>query len=211
MCCTPSGHGHTWPQTDGAERKQSQERPPDDLAEILPANPIPLPVDTTESSDPTDLAPPDFVVLDTYPLAVAMLTQFWGGEHDEMVQAYADMFRQSNDAVLKKMSAGFDDAAAALLKKSALPELPAIEEWTAARDRGADALAALIVKRTPGQLTEIGVTAAMHGAEIFLAALLKHGLNPKAANTQGQTTLDAAERHGKDSAIYRMVKAAEER
>jgi ankyrin repeat protein len=68
----------------------------------------------------------------------------------------------------------------------------------------------LIAKKTPGQLTEIGIGAAVYGLDAFLAALLKHGLDPNASNAQGRTTLSAAESHGKDSAVYRLVKAMAE-
>jgi hypothetical protein len=72
-------------------------------------------------------------------------------------------------------------------------------------------LAALIAEKAPGQLTEIGIGAAVYGLEPFLAALLKCGLDQNAANPAGRTTLAAAARHGTDSAIYRLVKAAAER
>jgi hypothetical protein len=106
------------------------------------------------------------------------------------------------------MIQGSDLAARGLLKKSNLPGLPTIEELIAARNDGPEALAELLAKRTPGKLADIGVIAATHGAADLLAALLKWGLDANAPNEQGATTLSAAEEHGRDSAVYRVVKAA---
>jgi len=72
-------------------------------------------------------------------------------------------------------------------------------------------LASLVAEKTPGQLTEIGIGAAVYGLETFLAALLKRGLDPNATNAAGRTTLNAAEQHGAGSTIYRLAKAAAER
>jgi hypothetical protein len=199
------------PVGSGAERKESRGPSTETLADILPANVIPLPPDPTENRGAPDVKPPAFTLPDTYPLAIGMMTQFWGAKHRETIQAYSNMFGQSIDAVLEKMNNGFDNAARGLLKKSRLPGLPTIEELKSARDQGPETLAALIAKKTPGQLTEIGVVAATHGLDAFLAALLKQGLDPNAVNGQGRTTLAAAEQHGKNSAIYRLVEAAAKR
>ena len=198
------------PVGNGAERKVSRGPSTETLADILPANPIPLPVDPTEPLETADPVPPAFTLPDTYPLAIIMMTQFWGDEHRETVQAYSNLFGQSTDVVQKKMNDGFDNAARGLLKKSRLPGRPTIEELKVARDRGPESLAALISERTPDQLAEIGVVVALQGLAAFLAALLKQGLDPKAVDGQGRTTLAAAEQRGTDSAIYRLVKAAAE-
>ena len=85
---------------------------------------------------------------------------------------------------------------------------PTFEDLKAARDRGPDALAALLAARTPGELTEIGVGAAVNALEEFMAALLKQGLDPTAITSSVRSTLEAAARHGVNSAIYKLVKAA---
>ena len=69
-------------------------------------------------------------------------------------------------------------------------------------------MAELIAKRTPTMLTEIGVSAAVAEAPEFLAALLKHGLDPNAPNSRGMTTLEAAAKHGQTSTVYQLAKAA---
>jgi hypothetical protein len=40
------------------------------------------------------------------------------------------------------------------------------------------------------------------------SALLAHGMDPNAANQHGDSILCMAETHGKDSAIYRLLKSA---
>ena len=113
--------------------------------------------------------------------------------------------------MLKKMREGFDKSARGFLKKSEVQNRPDFEELKAARDRGPEALAALIAERTPERLAEVGFDAALNGLEAFLAALLKHGLDPNAPTPQGRTTLSAAEQFGRDSGVYRLAKAAAER
>jgi hypothetical protein len=117
------------------------------------------------------------------------------------------MFGLSIDTVLKRMNDGFENVTRDLLRKSTVADLLTIEELKLARDWGPEALATLIADKTPDHLTEIGIGAADQGLEAFVAALLKHGLDPNAANAQGRTTLSAAEQHGKGSAVYRLVAA----
>jgi hypothetical protein len=198
------------PVGNGTNRKVSQESGPTDLDDILPANPIPLPLDTAETPDGDESLTTASPLPDMYPLAIAMLTQTWSDQHKETVRVYSDMFKQNTDVVFKKMLDGFDETVRELLKKSAVSNRPTFEELKTARDQGPEALAELIAKKTPGQLTEIGIGAAVYGLDAFLAALLKHGLDPNASNAQGRTTLSAAESHGKDSAVYRLVKAMAE-
>ena len=150
---------------------------------------------------------------DNYPIAINLLTQMWMPQYTQSDPAAAKMFAlfgKDPCVILRQMREQFDRSARDLLKKSAVSNLPAIEELKAARDQGPEALAALVAKKTPSQLTEIGIGAAVYGLEMFLAALLKHGLDPHAANPAGRTTLSAAEQHGKDSAVYRLVKGASE-
>jgi hypothetical protein len=197
------------PVGNGTERKVSQESVPT-LDDILPANPIPLPVDTAEPPDENESLTTASPLPDMYPLAIAMLTQTWSDQHKETVQVYSDMFKQNTDVVFKKMLDGFDTSVRELLRKSAVSNRPTFEELKTARDQGPEALAELIAEKTPDQLTEIGVGAADCGLEAFLAALFKRGLDPNASNAQGRTTLSAAEQHGKDSAVYRLAKATAE-
>jgi hypothetical protein len=147
---------------------------------------------------------------DSFPFAVAMLTQTWNSEHEKSSAQAGKMLGTSAGDILKQMREGFDRMARDMLKKSSLAGLPTIQELKAARDQGPDALAALIADKTPSQLADIGVSATNNGLEAFLAALLKHGLDPHAPAGNGRTTLRAAEQRGMNSAIYRLVKAAAE-
>jgi hypothetical protein len=192
----------------GTQRLRSKEPEPDDLAEVLGESLIPLPMDTTEAPRADEPVPTVFPLPDMYPVAIGMLTQLWSEKHKEAVEVYAQMSRLDREAVSRKMVQGSDTAASGLLKKSAVPGLPTIEELVAARNRGPEALAELVSKKTPGQLADIGVVVAAHGLVEFVAALLKRGLDPNAGNAQGVTTLKVAEQHGTDSAVYRVVKAA---
>src|ERR1022692_296205 len=204
-----SDAGDFEPVGKGAERKVSQESSSEDLEDVLSDNLVPLPVDAAEIPDGDESLTTAFPLPDMFPLAIGMLTQIWSDKHTETVEVYSKMFGQSGDAVLKKMLDGFDKAARDLLKKSTVPNLPTFDELKSARDQGPEALAELIAKRTPGQLIEIGVGAAVYGLESFLAALLKRGPDRNAANAQGRTTLNAGEQQGKDSAVYRLVKTTE--
>ena len=112
---------------------------------------------------------------------------------------------------MSQMREQFDKSARELLKRFVLSDLPTIEELKSARDAGPEALAQLIAKRTPGQLTEIGVGAATPGLGDFLAVLLKCGLNPNVNSTQGWSAFKAAETHGPHSKVYQLLKAAAER
>jgi hypothetical protein len=195
------------PVGQGTERLKSQEPDFADLTEVLGENLIPLPLDTAAATE----AEPSATVLpvpEMYPVAISMLTQLWSKKHEEAIDVYSGMSGLDSETVSRKMIEGSDLAARGLLKKSKLPGLPTTEELIASRDDGPEALAELLAKRTPGQLADIGVVAAIHGAADFVAALLKRGLDPNAPNEQGITMLSAAEQHGRDSAVYRIVKAA---
>jgi hypothetical protein len=196
------------PVGNGTERLRSQEPEPSDLAEVLGENLIPLPVETTEAAEADKLSNTALPVPDMYPVAISMLTQLWSKKHEEAVDVYSQMSGLDREAVSRKMVQGSDLASRDLLKRSTLPALPTIEELIAARNDGPETLAELVVKKTPGQLAEIGVVAATHGAADFVAALLARGLDANAPNERGVTTLSAAEKHGRDSAVYRVAKAA---
>jgi hypothetical protein len=143
--------------------------------------------------------------LDMFPLAIGSLTQPWSPSFQESAQRYEGEFSPS---LIKQVHTMVDKTAQRFYKDSKLADLPTFEELKAARDAGPEVLAALLAKRTPSQLTAIGIVAANAGTADFLAALLKFGLNPNAGDFRGLTTLQAAERHGLDSSIYKMVKAA---
>jgi hypothetical protein len=200
--------GRFEPIGKGTERLRSQQSEPSDLAEVLGENLIPLPLDTTEPAEPDEPSETKLPTPDMYPVAISMLTQLWSKKHEEAVEVYSQMSGLNRETVSKKIIQGADLAARGLLKKSNLPGLPTIEELIAARNDGPEGLAELLAKRTPGQLANIGVVAATHGAANFVAALLKRGLDANAPNERGVTTLSAAEQHGLDSAVYRVAKAA---
>ena len=148
---------------------------------------------------------------DMYPVAITMLTHIWKPEYGQQFQTLSKMFGKFKEVdMLKQMREGFDRGARDMLKQSKLPNLPTIEELKAARDQGPEAMAELIAKKTPAQMTQIGVSVAQAGIESFLAALFKHGLGPNAPDSRGITTLQIAERHGLNSSIYRLAKAAAE-
>jgi hypothetical protein len=146
---------------------------------------------------------------DPYPMGISILTQIWNPLYTTN-QQFLKQFGTDLESRLKGFRHGCNQSAGELVKGSTVPGVPTIEELIAARDQGPEALAELIAKETPGQLTEIGVLIATYGLADFLAALLKRGLNPTAANVRGETTLRTAERHGKDSAVYQLVKVATE-
>jgi len=182
----------------------------ENLPDVAEFEPVGRGVERKEAEPAADTDAPMIPMPDDYPIAINMLTQTWNSKYDQSNAAFAKMFGKDTGDMMKRMRDQFDKSARELLKKSALPGLPSIDELKSARDAGPEALAALIAEKTPGQLTEIGIGAAVYGLEPFLAALLKRGLDPNAANPAGRTTLAAAAQHGTDSKIYRLVKAAAE-
>lgn len=185
----------------------------ENLPDVAEFEPIGRGAERKEAEPADDTNAPVIPMPDSYPIAINMLTQTWNSKYDQSNAAFAKMFAMfGKDAgdMMKQMRAQFDKSARELLKKSGLPGLPSIEALKSARDAGPEALAALIAEKTPGKLTEIGIGAAVDGLEPFLVALLKRGLDPKAANPAGRTTLDAAAQHGTDSTVYRLAKASAE-
>jgi hypothetical protein len=148
---------------------------------------------------------------DAYAIAIAMLTQTWNSKFSEGDPKIVSLFGKNTESMTGQLRDAFDKQTGSLLKQSNVPNLPTIEELIAARNQGPEALAELIARKTPGQLAEIGVGATVYGLGEFVASLLKCGLDPSAADSRGQTTLRAAENHGKDSSIYRLVKSAAEK
>ena len=146
-----------------------------------------------------------------YAVAVGMLARRWSREPDERAEAFASFSIQYAEEFGERIRNQLDIGARDLLKKPTVPGQPTFEELKAARDHGPAALAALIAARTPGEMTEIGVGAAVNALEEFVAALLKCGLDPTAITPAGRSTIEAAARHGMNSAIYKLVKAAARR
>jgi hypothetical protein len=178
------------------------------LPDVADFEPVGEGVERKEAQPATHAASSPALLLDTYPVAINMLTQTWNSKYDESDPRFIKLFGNQTESMMKQVRDAFDKNVRVLLKQSKMPGLPTAEELIIARDHGPEALAELIAKKTPGQLTEIGVAAAVYGLDAFLAALLNHGLDPNAPSANGGTTLRSAEQHGKDSAIYRLVKTA---
>src|SRR5260370_35854698 len=109
--------------------------------------------------------------------------------------------------MVKTLKARFDRRARETLKHSNVPGQPTVDELKAARDQGPEALADLLVQRTPEKLTDIGVGAAVSGLNLFFAALLARGLDPNAKGMHGLTPLSAPE-IPKHPATYPLLQAA---
>jgi hypothetical protein len=147
-------------------------------------------------------------IIDPFLIAVGMLTQEWGRQMQMNLGAFGALVG-SND-MMKKLRASSERIARDALKGSGLPGLPSFDELKRARDQGPDALAELLVRRTPDQITDIGITAAANQVEDFIAALLRHGLDPNARNINGTTPLKTAQAHGTNTRTYQLLKAAAE-
>ena len=152
-------------------------------------------------------------VFDMFSLAIGMLTKCWDGEQEKMAETFGKMLAatgQKSDGLLKKMNSQFDRGAKDMLKQSQLADRPTFEELKAARDSGTEALAELLVKRTPNQLGSIADGAIQSKLEKFISALLAHGMDPNTKNQHGQSLLSVAERHG-TPAICQMLKSASDK
>jgi hypothetical protein len=161
-----------------------------------------------ESVSPDADDPSEESAVEIFPMAVSMLAQCWSRQNRKQMQVSMGFSGAQVEDMLKQLAARFDHSARDMLKHSRLPDRPTFEELKAARDRGPDALAELIAKRTPAMLTDIGVGAAVAEAPEFLAALLNRGLDPSATGCHGMTTLAAASKHGQTSAVYQLAKSA---
>lgn len=178
------------------------------LPDVAAFEPVGAGAERKEADETGAADAPAMPEMDMYPIAIGMLTQMWSGQHEKSVQQFSSMTGQDASKLLKQMRDQFDKGTRDLLKKSTLANRPTFEELKAARDQGPEALAALIAAKTPAQVTEIGVGAAVAGLEGFVAALLKQGLDPNAKSLNGRTSLDAATHHGAESTIYQLLKAA---
>ena len=147
---------------------------------------------------------------DMFSLAIGMLTKCWDSEQERMAETFSQMLAttgQKSDGLLKKMNSQFDRGAKDMLKQSALAGRPTFEELKAARDSGPEALAELLVKRTPTQLGSIADGAIQSKLEKFISALLTHGMNPNTKNQHGQSLYDVAQQRGNPT-ICQMLKSA---
>jgi hypothetical protein len=141
--------------------------------------------------------------LDAFCAAITMLTQTWTApqQFSTMMAAAGESATQE---MLRKLCERFDRSARDMLKHSKIPDHPDFDELKAARDAGPEALAQLLARRVPDQLTDIGVGAAATKSTLFIMALMKHGLDPKKIGCQGMSPLQTAEKHGKNSTIYQI-------
>lgn len=147
--------------------------------------------------------------LDMLAMAVAILARAWTSQTNDQVTALSKMLPPDQArAAVARITSTLENTARESVKLSKLADRPTFEELKAARDAGPDAFAALVAARTPGILGSVAAQAIGDGIETFVAALLKHGLDPNATDHFGHKIMDAAERLGTDSPIYQMLKAA---
>lgn len=150
--------------------------------------------------------------LDMLPVAVAMLARDWTDMAKQQAEGLAKMFPPEQvKAMQKQLADAMEKNIKGFVKASKLPNKPSYEELKAARDAGPEVLAALLCQRTPSILGSVASQAIGDRMEAFLAALLKHGLDPHAADHHGCKILDAAEKLGTDSPIYKLLKEAAEK
>jgi len=190
------------PVGKGAESKESVD--PD-------AEPSAFPEEGSERTESPSFEPSceaDDSAYEVFPHAIGMLVMRWSRQTRKQMQVSFGYSGQQVEGMLKQLAAQFDQSAKNLLRHSELADRPTYEELKAARDAGPEALAEIIAKRTPAMLTDVGVGAAVAEVTEFLAALFNHGLDPNATGRRGQTTLEAAARHGQTSAIYQLAKTA---
>jgi len=139
-----------------------------------------------------------------------MLTQRWGlRQQMESMWPGGEAKLALTDDMLNKLVESFDRSAKDILKHHDVAGRPTFEELKAARDRGPEALAELLAQRVPDQIVDIAVGSAASGSNLFIAALLKHGLNPNGIGSHGITPVAAAERHGKNSTVYQLLKGGQ--
>ena len=150
--------------------------------------------------------------LDMLPVAVTMMAREWTDLAKRQAAELAKILPPDQaDALRKQIADAMEKNIKGLVKASKLPNAPTYEELKAARDAGPDALAALLAQRTPGILGSVASQAIGDRMEAFVAALLKHGLDPNAADHHGHKILDAAKNLGTDSPFYKMLKEAAEK
>jgi hypothetical protein len=142
--------------------------------------------------------------------AVGMLTQRWGLRQQMESLWPGGQAKLINDDMLIKLAERFDRSAKDILKHDSVQGHPTFDELKEARDRGPEALAEMLAQRVPDQIIDIAVGCAANASNLFIAALLKHGLNPNGRSSHGITPLAAAERHGENSTVYQLLKSAQQ-
>jgi hypothetical protein len=115
--------------------------------------------------------------------------------------------KQNRSEQIKQLRLRHDRAARTMLRRSRLPGLPSYEELKAARDQGPEALADMLMRFAPDQITNVAVGAIANRNEPFALALIARGLDPNARSRQGATPLEVAAMHMKGSKVYQMLKA----
>jgi len=154
--------------------------------------------------------------VDSFDLAVGMLTQIWDTKWKEqfeeargkLVQLFG---KQDSEGLPRQIAAGLDKSAKEFLKQSKLADRPTFEEMKAARESGPEAFAAFLTSRAPSRLGSIADGAMQSGLEAFIAALLAHGLDPYTKNQHGEPLLGVAEKRYKDLPVHRLFKEAAEK
>ncbi len=143
-----------------------------------------------------------------FSMAVAMMTKGWEDETAKMAEAHSQILPGMDSKTMhKKLLTGFDKMARGFLKQAELPDCPTFEEMKAARDKGPEAFAKLLIKRTPTELGSIATDAIQYKMEAFVAALLTNGMNPNTLNQHDQSLFSVAESRG-TPAICELIKTA---
>lgn len=180
-----------------------------DAAQFLPVGKGALPKE--QKSGPVESAPTESVLGRFslgYSMTVAMLTKCWEGETAKMAEAHSQILSGIDGKTLhKKLLNEFDKMARKFLKGADLPGCPTFEELKAARDQGPEALAKLLIIRTPTELGSIATDAIQYKMEAFVAALLANGMDPNTPNQHGQSLFSVAESRG-TPAICDLIKKA---
>jgi hypothetical protein len=176
-----------------------EEANDDKVIRLFPAESEPI--EAEEVSDAPELEP--------FGLAVGDLAQYWVVPEQLKTMFGATtlaQFKQNRDEQTKQLRARFDRAARTMLRRSKLPGLPSYEELKAARDKGPEALADMLMRFAPDQITNVAVGAIANRNEPFVSALIAKGLDPDARSAQGATPLEVAAMHMKGSKVYQLLK-----
>ena len=162
------------------------------------------PVGGAERKTPSALEPGEDVprMPNMFAMAVGMMAHDFQGQLQQMVAGLPPGMVKPGE-MLKKLRSQFDRSAREMLKQSP-GALPSYEELKQARDHGPEALADLVAARAPALKTDIAVCAISTAPKEFIAALLKHGLDPDREDSRGVTPLSAAQHRPE---ILRMLRS----
>jgi hypothetical protein len=147
--------------------------------------------------------------LEPFGLAVGDLAQYWIVPEQLRTMFGATTlaeFKQNRSEQIDQLRARFDRAARTMLRRSKLLGLPNYEDLKAARDKGPEALADMLLRFAPDQITNVAVGAIANRNEPFVLVLIAKGLDPDAQSVQGATPLAVAAMHMKGSKVYQMLK-----